>query len=69
MVGIVWSWLVHTSMATSSKIFVPSTHNVSESPSQVPGQTCGPRELVEPATRSNTDGHLLHETINKSVYL
>jgi len=40
MVGVAWSWLVHTGMATSSNVFVPSAHSVGESPSQVPGQAC-----------------------------
>jgi len=61
-VGIVWRWLLHTGMAMSSNIFVPSAHTVGESPSQVPGQTCGRHELVKPATRSNTDSRLLHGT-------
>ena len=43
-------------MVTSSNIFVPS---VGESPNQLPGQTCGPRELVKPATCSDIDGRLL----------
>jgi len=42
------AWLLHTGMATSSNIFVPSMHSVGESPSQVPGQTCGPHELSSP---------------------
>ena len=42
---------MHTGMAMSSNIFVPSAHSVGESASQVPGQTCHPRELVKPATR------------------
>jgi len=36
-----------------------SVHSVGEWPSQVPGQTCGPRELVNPATCSNIDDRLL----------
>ena len=40
-------------------IFVPSVHREGESLSIVLGQTCGPRELVKLATRSNMDGHLL----------
>ena len=58
-IRVVWSWLVHTGVATSSNIFVPSTHSEGESLSQVPRQTCGPRELVKPATHGNIDGHLL----------
>jgi len=57
-VGVAWSWLVLTGMATSSNIFVHSAHSVVESPSRVPGQTWGQREQVKPATRSNIDGHL-----------
>jgi len=36
----------YTGVATSSNMFVPSAHSEGESPSQVPGQTCGPCELV-----------------------
>ena len=50
---------MRTGVATSSNIFVPSEHSVGESPSQVPGQTCGPRESAKPATCSNIDGRLL----------
>ena len=51
MVGVARSWLVHTGMATSNNIFVPFVHSMAESPSQVHGQMCSPRELVKPATR------------------
>jgi len=57
--GVAWSWLLRTSVAASSNIFVPSGHSVGKSPSQVPGDTCSPHELVKPTTGSNTDGHLL----------
>ena len=50
---------MRTGVTTSSNIFVPSSHSEGESPSQVPGQTCGPCELVEPATCSDIDGRLL----------
>jgi len=56
---VAWSWLVHTGMVMSSRIFIPSTHSESESPSQVPGQTCGLRELVKLTTRSNIDSCFL----------
>jgi len=60
MVGIAWSDLVRTNVATCINIFVPSAHSVGESPSRVPGQMRSPRELVKPTTRSNTDGRLSH---------
>jgi len=55
-------WALHRAgycVQTSSNIFVPSTHTEGKSPSQVPAKTCGPRELVKPATYSNIDGRLL----------
>ena len=60
---------MHTVVVTISNIFIPSAHSVVESPSQVRGQMCGSCELVKPTIGSNTDGCLLHGTINKSVYL
>ena len=58
-VGIAWSQLLCTGVARCSNVFVPSVHSEGELRSQVPGQTCGPHELVKPATRSNTDNCLL----------
>ena len=46
-------------MVTSSNIFVNSMQSEGESPSQVPGQNCGLRELVKLATCSNMDSRLL----------
>jgi len=55
MVRIAWSWLVQTGVAMSSNILIPSANSEGESPSQVPGQTCGPCELVELATSREMD--------------
>jgi len=66
---IAWSWLVRTGVEMSSNIFVPSGHSDGESWSRVPGQMCGPRELVKRATRSDMDGHLLSLGLRHSACL
>ena len=68
MVGIAWTWLVHTGVPTSTC----SLHAVCASrwvKCLEKRVSCSPRQLVKPTTRSNTDGHVLHGTINKCIYL